>query len=145
MLWFSSYVIVFEFSWKVKEKKIGGITYWLTLVSLNFMIIELWSWCHFPRTLVSLLYIRYSIHIGMRAVIIPYHSLPRSRVMSDKFNYLKSHLGCNPIHFVRGTFFFSNSRCNKSDLGPLHLEKKMNWTHYGLILQNFGLKDFTVF
>ena len=33
MLWFSSYVIVFEFSWKVKErKKIGGITYWLTLV-----------------------------------------------------------------------------------------------------------------
>ena len=33
MLWFSSYVIVFEFSWKVKEKKIGGITYWLTLVN----------------------------------------------------------------------------------------------------------------
>ena len=32
MLWFSSYVIVFEFSWNVKEKKIGGITYWLTLV-----------------------------------------------------------------------------------------------------------------
>ena len=33
MLWFSSYVIVFEFSWKVKErKKIGGIIYWLTLV-----------------------------------------------------------------------------------------------------------------
>ena len=32
MLWFSSYVIVFEFSWKVKEKKIGCHTYWLTLV-----------------------------------------------------------------------------------------------------------------
>ena len=36
MLWFSSYVIVFEFSWKVKKKKkIGGITYWLTLISWN--------------------------------------------------------------------------------------------------------------
>ena len=35
MLWFSCYVIVFKFSWKVMEKKkIGGITYWLTLVSL---------------------------------------------------------------------------------------------------------------
>ena len=37
MLWFSSYVIVFEFSWKVKENKIGGITYWLTLVSENIV------------------------------------------------------------------------------------------------------------
>ena len=38
MLWFSSYVIVFEFSWKVKEKKIGGITYWLTLVYITYLL-----------------------------------------------------------------------------------------------------------
>ena len=36
---FKSYVIVFKFYWKVKEKKIGGITYWLTLVdSLNYLV-----------------------------------------------------------------------------------------------------------
>ena len=49
MLWFSSYVIVFEFPWKIKEQKIGDFTYWLTLVLVlwfNWVVGQEWTGNH---------------------------------------------------------------------------------------------------